>query len=624
MPRARLAVIAGDAKPDVLDLMPEQPVTLGRSRDNTIVLRDEHASRLHARIYFENDQWLLRDFGLNGTKVNGERIPQVTDLENGNEISVGEIRIRFSIEDLATSPPKTWRGPMPQGERRSLSESVMALSTTKLQSDELTSLCQFMAAAVEVDDPRDLIREALRTLFVQTGACLVGYLSLDPTDPVPKIVVPESATVDAQLSRQLTRRVQRDGKMVWLGADLADTHHSESLTPFNDALCLPLRAGGISLGALHIYRSNHFFPERAVRFSEALSGYLSHCLHVLRVRRNLEAENSRLRAHASGADELVGDSPAMMKVRQLIGRAAPQPFTVMINGESGSGKELVALALHRQSQRAEGPLVVVNCAAIAPALMEAELFGYRKGSFSGADRDHPGLFQQADEGTLFLDEVGELSLDCQAKLLRVIEGKAFRPIGATHEVKSDVRIVAATHRDLEADVKSGKFRQDLFYRLRVIQIPVPPLRDHPEDIPYLVQYFLDKLAVEMRRSVKVTDAAMCKLENHSWPGNVRQLLAVLQSAVVMSESDTLDADSLVLTPTESGLIVVNNGLALDRPPSLKWDDLENWAIEQALKETGHNVSQAAKLLGMSRDTLHNRIRKKHAEKPVHSASDSGE
>ena len=166
---------------------------------------------------------------------------------------------------------------------------------------------------------------------------------------------------------------------------------------------------------------------------------------------------------------------------------------MLVQGESGSGKELVALALHRNSRRADGPLVVVNCAAIAPTLLEAELFGYKKGAFSGADRDHPGLFQQADEGTLFLDEVGELSLECQAKLLRVIEGKAFRPVGATADVKVDVRIVAATHRDLEKEVKAGRFRQDLLFRLRVIQIRVPPLREHPEDIPELAGFFLAKV-----------------------------------------------------------------------------------------------------------------------------------
>jgi Nif-specific regulatory protein len=237
------------------------------------------------------------------------------------------------------------------------------------------------------------------------------------------------------------------------------------------------------------------------------------------------------------------------------------------------------------------------------------LFGYKKGAFSGADRDHPGLFQQADEGTLFLDEVGELSLECQAKLLRVIEGKAFRPVGATCDVKVDVRIVAATHRDLEKEVKAGKFRQDLLFRLRVIQIRVPPLREHPEDIPELAGFFLAKVSAECRRNFKFTQAAMRKLQAYAWPGNVRQLRAAIENAAVMSELDTLDADALPLTGASE---LPSSGMhkAIDAPISLDMEEIETWAIRKALKQTSGNVSHAAKLLGMSRDTLHTKIKKK--------------
>jgi len=363
---------------------------------------------------------------------------------------------------------------------------------------------------------------------------------------------------------------------------------------------LPLRTAGESLGALHVYKTTSYFVEKDVRFCEALAGYLAHGLHVLKERRKLEAENTRLRSHISTAEDLLGDSPAMVNLRARITRAATQQFTVLIQGESGSGKELVALALHRRSTRNGGPFVVVNCAAIPSSLMEAELFGYRRGAFSGAERDHPGLFQQADEGTLFLDEVGELSADCQAKLLRVIEGKAYRPIGATSDVKSDVRIIAATNRNLEQEVKQNRFRQDLYFRLKVIEIVVPALRERPEDIPYLVQYFLDKLAIECRRTVHITPAAIQMLQQYPWPGNVRQLRALLESTVAMSETDTIEAD---------GLKRILTAPALDAPPSLNWEDLERWAVEKALKQTAGNVSQAAVLTGMSRDTMHAKVKK---------------
>jgi Nif-specific regulatory protein len=371
-----------------------------------------------------------------------------------------------------------------------------------------------------------------------------------------------------------------------------------------------------------VYRSGRAFAERDVRFIEAVGGFLAHGLEILRTRRTLEAENSRLRIHTPAADDIIGGSNAVILLRQQILRAAPQPFTVLVQGESGSGKELVALALHRNSRRAEGPLVVVNCAAIAPTLLEAELFGYKKGAFSGADRDHPGLFQQADEGTLFLDEVGELSLECQAKLLRVIEGKAFRPVGATTDLKVDVRIVAATHRDLDKEVKAGKFRQDLLFRLKVIQIRVPPLREHPEDVPELAAFFLAKVSGECRRNFKLTTAAMRKLQAHTWPGNVRQLRAAIESAAVMSEGDTIDADAIPLTGVTELSAAPAGGPAqlADVPPSLNMDEIEEWAICKAMRQTGGNVSHAAKLLNVSRDTLHNKLNKLKKEKGIDRAS----
>ena len=285
----------------------------------------------------------------------------------------------------------------------------------------------------------------------------------------------------------------------------------------------------------------------------------------------------------------------------------------MIQGESGSGKELVAQALHRNGPRAEGPMVVVNCAAIAPTLLEAELFGYRQGAFSGADRDHPGLFEQADEGTLVLDEVGELSLESQAKLLRVIDGKAFRAVGGTRELKVDVRLVAATHRNLEEEVRAGRFREDLYFRLKVIHLRVPALRDHPEDVPELARFFLERLSTQCRRAFKLTPAAIQKLQEFAWPGNVRQLRAVLESAAVMSESELIDVENLPLGPPEAAPPPATPP-PTDAPLSLDVDELETWAIRKAMVQTHGNVSQAARLLGISRDTLHTKLKKKNIDR----------
>jgi Nif-specific regulatory protein len=643
--RARLNLEAGETLPTSLDLVPGQPVTLGRSRDNTVVLRDEMASRLHAKIYFEDGRWLLRDFGLNGTRLDGQRVNGAVELTEGKKIRIGEVVLRFSLGKPAAGPAQTpisgpHTQPMPltapqtmparwavggipenlhgatkieeQPPERVLpgeGNKEFAAKQQQLQMDELTALCKFMTQAVEPRTPHELIALALRSILHQTTAKLAGYLSLDPEDPSPKVVMPETAAVDIPLSKRLTGQAVQRGKTIWLFPDLTESHPpTDSLSAFADAICIPLKASGDPFAALHVYRSGRAFLERDVRFIEAVAGFLAHGLEIQRNRRTLEAENYRLRIHTPAADEIIGGSNAIIGLRQQILKAAPQPFTVLVQGESGSGKELVALALHRNSRRAEGPLVVVNCAAIAPTLLEAELFGYKKGAFSGADRDHPGLFQQADEGTLFLDEVGELSLDCQAKLLRVIEGKAFRPVGATSDLKVDVRIVAATHRDLEKEVKAGKFRQDLLFRLRVIPIRVPPLREHPEDVPELAGFFLAKVSAECRRNFKLTPAAMRKLQAYHWPGNVRQLRAAIESCAVMSENDQLDADSIPL----GGVSEMISGMqkSADAPVSLDMDEIETWAIRKALKQTGGNVSHAAKLLGMSRDTLHTKIKKK--------------
>jgi Nif-specific regulatory protein len=648
---ARLILEAGECVPAALDLNPSHPATLGRSRENAVVVKNDLVSRLHAKIYFEDGRWVLRDFGLNGTRVNGVKVNGAVPLADGAVVQLGEAKLRFAvtagkppptqtpapvtpppgtvplIPEAGTSPspalPGSSSGSRNSSEivntkahehkhRQPLADLEPDPSETQLKVDELTALCRFMTSALGVQDPHELVRHTLRTILNQTSATVAGYLSLDPADPTPKLVMPDRAAVDVRLSKRLTERVRSTGKMVWLFGDGSASNPGDSLSSFTDAVCLPLAThGGEPYASIHVYRTGRGFVDRDVRFLEAVAGYLAPTLEIHRTRRKLEAENTRLRGVAPVADELIGDSAAITSLRQQIARAAPQPFNVLIQGESGSGKELVAQALHHNSQRADGPLVVVNCAAIAPTLLEAELFGYRKGAFSGADRDHPGYFEQADEGTLFLDEVGELSLECQAKLLRVIEGKAFRPVGGTRDVKVDVRVIAATHRTLDDEVRTNKFRQDLLYRLRVLNLRVPPLREHADDIPELARFFLERLSVQCRRQFKLTSAAMSKLQAFAWPGNVRQLRAVLESAAVMSETDQIDADGLPLAGSEPvPLATAVNVAANDLPQTLDVDELETWAIRKALQQTGGNVSQAARVLGMSRDTLHTKLKKK--------------
>lgn len=592
---ARLTVET-DQGTSAYELAPDRPVTLGRSRENAIVLADEHASRVHARIEFADGRWTITDLeSRNGTRLNGETISKSAPLADGHVVVIGGTRIKFHVD--GEDPPTADQRKPAAGEPQ---DTAAGTSTTQLQADELTNLCRFMTAAVEESDPRDLLRRALRSLIKQTGATLAGYLSLDPADPVPKLVLPEDATVDRGLSRELTSRVEKAGRTVWLGGEQAPP--SDSLLDFTDAIGLPVAAGGQPVAAVHVYKTRVRFTLRDVQFCEALVGYLAHGLQVLRTRRTLEAENSRLRGLPAASDELVGTSRAIADLRALIAKVAPQTATVLIVGESGTGKELVATALHRQGRNAAGPLVAVNCAAIPPTLMEAELFGYRKGAFSGADRDYPGMFQQADDGTLFLDEIGDLSADCQAKLLRVLETKSFKPLGTTAELKADVRVIAATNRDLDQEVRAGRFRADLYFRLKVVTIRVPPLRSHADDVPALVNYFLPKLAQDCRKQPRITPAAMKKLQGYSWPGNVRQLRSALENAVIMSDCDTLDVGAFHLAEGEA---------AANEMP-LKLEELERWAITEALKRVSGNKTAAADLVGITRETLAAKLKKYEA------------
>jgi len=614
---ARLTITAGEGFPPVCDLPPRQPVALGRHRANTIVLQDKHASRRHAEVFAEGGSWFIRDCGtLNGTKVNGERIQEPTPLRHGHEIGIGDTRLRFTLVAAPTAPAPPAREPAPPAPPRPAAASCPGGNgltrakpeddsgsnlKTLLQADELSALCTFMAASVEETSPRALVERALALVHSHTWATVTGFLDFDPENPLPKLVLPELASVDIHLSRKLTQQAEREGRLVWLDAEHGPRHQEDSLLSFSDALCVPLLAEGAPLGALHVYKSGSTFTEPQVRFCEVLAGYLANSLRLLRSRRTLEAENGRLRGHSPAAGhELVGDSAALQQVREHVVRVAPRPCTVLIVGESGVGKELVAAALHRESERADGPLVTVNCAALPASLVDAELFGHEKGAFTGADCARPGLFRQADEGTLFLDEIGELSLETQAKLLRVIEGKGFRPLRAEEEVHVDVRVVAATNRDLERMVREGQFRGDLYFRLG-IPIRVPPLREHAEDIPALAAYFLRKLSVEYRRPLRLTAAALARLQRYPWPGNVRQLRAVLENAVAMTDKGTLEASDLRLPDVEPQPEGAITGPAV--LPTLNLQELEIEAIRQALRRTAGNVTAAAEVLGIHRDTL---------------------
>ncbi|GAB4327447.1 MAG: sigma 54-interacting transcriptional regulator [Candidatus Zixiibacteriota bacterium] len=331
--------------------------------------------------------------------------------------------------------------------------------------------------------------------------------------------------------------------------------------------------------------------------------YLSHMVSKLVKQKEMAAENAELKERVSemtGVSRLVGSSPAMKKVHQLIATVAPTDTTVMIRGESGTGKELIARAIHAASPRRYHAIVPINCGGLTETLLESELFGHERGAFTGAQFRRKGHLEMADGGTAFFDEIGNVGPKIQMDLLRVIESKEFFRVGGNTPVKSDFRIISATNRDLEAAVKSGDFREDLYYRLNVFTIEVPPLRDRGDDILTLAQHFLDDYARTMNRPFTgFTDDAIAAMRAHSWPGNVRELENAIERAVVVGTPPLVTLDDLPIAQVTRD--VPSDELSLEA--------LEQRHIQRVLQMTDGNVTKAAQTLGIDRATLYNKIKK---------------
>ena len=320
----------------------------------------------------------------------------------------------------------------------------------------------------------------------------------------------------------------------------------------------------------------------------------------------LAEQNRELQAKllkSQNGDEMIGKSDSLNRVRQMISKAAPARASVLITGESGVGKELVAHAVHEQSERAKGPFVVVHCAALSETLIESELFGYEKGAFTGAENIHKGRFELADGGTIFLDEIGEVNLATQVKLLRVLQEHKFERVGGEKSIEVDVRVVAATNRNLEDEVKAGRFREDLFYRLNVVRIEMPALRERMDDIPLLMHSFLREFNIENKKNIKGFDkASKAAMIKYNWPGNIRELKNAVESAVVMCTGDEIKIEDLpraLRSQGEEKVITIPIGITMD--------EAEKIIIQENLAANKGNKSKTADILGIGRKTLHRKL-----------------
>ena len=597
--------LANGSRPGSTHLLaPDRPTRIGRGLDCDVILRDPLSSRVHAVIEFRDGEWWIRDLeSRNGTYVNRCKVDEAR-LENGTTFQIGSSVFRFHI---APTPPADtdFAGAMSteQIKRQTevapseLDHAVQAVLEQPDRTGDSLALYQLGLRLLEEDKPDELIRSTLEVLLERTGAAVAGFLWLtDDGELKPRIVIPDAAAEKLQLSQFLTDLVTRKNQAVWV-ANSGSPDPSDSLARYSDGICLPLIHEEQTFGVLHLYREQRQFESADYDLALSITGMLSTALARARRQSVLQADHDRLVAKSVSFDELIGDSRPMRELKSRIERVARATGCVLIRGESGSGKELVARAIHQAGPRSDRPMLTVNCAAIPRDLMESQLFGHKKGAFTGADADHQGWFQQADTGTLFLDEVGELTLEGQAKLLRILEGHPFTPVGSVEEVSVDVRVIAATNRDLREFVQQKRFREDLYYRLTVFELYVPPLRERGEDIGRLVDYFLDHFKLQHGRpALELSPSARRKLLEYPWPGNVRQLRNVIDSAVVMAEGPQIEETDLGLHDA--------GGFETE---SLRLDEWERKLIRDALQRTGGHVPKAAELLGISRATLYRKV-----------------
>lgn len=377
-------------------------------------------------------------------------------------------------------------------------------------------------------------------------------------------------------------------------------------------LCVPLKIEEV-LGVFSVDRifSSEIDLEEDIRVLNIIATLIAQYLKLYQLFNKERAEKEKLTLELKkkySLQNVIGISDKMQEVFKTALKAAKTKATILLIGESGTGKELIAKAIHFESDRSKGPFLAINCAAIPENLLEAELFGYEKGAFTGALVSKPGKFELANGGTIFLDEIGDLPLSLQAKLLRVIQDKTFERIGGTKSIKVDVRIIAATNKNLEEMVKSGAFREDLYFRLNVIPIFLPPLRERKEDIPLLIDHFLKKFNKEYGKNITISKPAMEKLINYSWPGNVRELENTIERLVILAEGDEITLQDLPFYIRQEGeMKTVGINLKDSLPTQLEL--LEKKAIEEALKACNYNQTKAAKMLGLTKRQINYKIKK---------------
>jgi Nif-specific regulatory protein len=581
-------------------------LTIGRHSSNHLQLDDDRVSRTHARLVCRGGRWHIEDGGSrNGTFVNSQPVTQSV-LESGDLIRIGERLVLFVDDDAqsqigepATSVFRATTTTGPRSERnggrlaeQSVSESISRIVRDSSILSRLANLLQ------QHPDTESLVRASLDALREGIRADAVSFWVVGPDGRLRC----EARTADWETDHVLASLAVEKRKAIFLTSAVHSESSCQPSASIGTALAVPIPGRTSCRGAIQCHRgaANRPFIGSDLDFAVVVAQQSGLALENLEHRERLELANAELVRRLSEQPRILGASPAMNRVLEQIARVAPTSSTVLILGESGTGKELIARSIHDLSRNSAGPYVTVNCAAFTESLLESELFGHEVGAFTGADRRYIGQFERAHRGTLFLDEVGEMSLACQAKLLRVLEGHPFQRLGGHESLQVDVRVISATHRNLPELISQGQFREDLYYRLRVIDIHVPPLRERGEDIVELAVQFLELFRLQMGRGpLRFSAEALASMRSSLWPGNIRELKNAVERAVVLGQGDEVAVSDLGL-PTPTGAPTGSDDLL-----SLK--DAERRHILWVLEKCGGNKTQACRILGIGRATLYSKL-----------------
>lgn len=628
---------------DMVRLSSNQVTTIGRAPTNKIVLRDEVCSRDHCEIFEVRGEWLLRDLGSrNGTKINGEQVEGDTRIDSGSVITIGDCRLALTLDPEVLPDPPSVGGDIADTTASGEPAILSRQDSVKLKSAGGTELAKLFRLGLQLGAARkrnELAEIVLTALANETVADIAAILlvkegkELAPASSDVNVVA-YHAQDDTQpyhrLSSNLSDIVVKDREAL-LATDVSNTEYAvfDSLGEMKamSVVCAPIQCGNRLHGLVHLYSMNPDNPldENELNFTVAVADQTATAIDQLKEKEQLAFKLHRERQQKENladqlkvASDIVGQSEAVQKLRKQIALMAPTDATVLIRGESGVGKELVARSIHLHSKRADGPLVCLNCAALNESILESELFGHEKGAFTGATDRKMGRFEQADGGTLFLDEIGEMSPAIQSKFLRVLEGHSFERVGGRKPVSVDVRVVAATNRDLETAIDEGEFRSDLYFRLNVAELQVQPLKERAGDIPLLAEFFLEKFATRMGRTEirGFTEDAMQLLNEYSWPGNVRELQNTIERTVILCVNELVCADDIQLSrlnrKTEPVSTTIQGAAWQPRPIA----DLEREHILATLAHTEWNKSRASQLLGIERSTLDRKLKRYQVSRPT--------